>query len=607
VSGDGLDLWSAKAKRGGMADVFLSYARSDRAHAEALVRAIEAQGFSVWWDPHIAAGQEFDQLIAQELQQAGCAVVVWTETSVDSRWVRGEARDAADRGILIPVRFGGVQLPIDVRAIHTTDLDQWNEDSDSPAFRSLVASIRSVLKRPEAIDQPERAQSTKPGICVLPFENISGDPEQSYFSDGITEDIITDLSHISSLDVTSRNSAFTFKGKPTSVPEVARQLRVAYVLEGSVRKVGNRVRITAQLIEGATDKHLWAERYDRDLDDIFAVQDDISRSIVAALKLRLASSESQAIAQRGTSSPEAYRYYLMARRYWLGGWARHRPVIVRLCEKALQLDPEYARAWALQSIAQSDIRFTADTSGQYGLEAAERALELDPNLAEAHAAKARILAARGKLDEAWEYHKRALVLDPESYEANVGAARWALYARKPQQALQYLTVACKSDATDVWAPGMSVQVYEELGDQKGAAAAAAECLARAEKALEGEGDNSSVLAFGVGALVRLGKIDRARDWAELVLLLDPDNSNAVYNTGCGMAKAGETDLALDLLAQVMGKIGWEGLNWIQRDGDWADLREHPRFLALMDEAKRRLQAEQPETEDSAAVETTGDA
>jgi len=579
-----------------MADVFVSYARADRARVEPLVHAMEAHGFSVWWDSHIAAGQEFDGLIAQELQQAGCVLAVWTETSVASRWVRGEARDAADRGILVPIRFGGVQLPLDARAIQTTDFDDWNDDPSSPAFQAVATSIKSLLKRPAASEAPERSRSTNPAICVLPFENISGDPEQTYFSDGITEDIITDLSHISSLDVTSRNSAFVYKGKPISIPEVARQLRVGYVLEGSVRKVGNRVRITAQLIEGATDKHLWAERYDRDLDDIFAVQDDISRSIVAALKIRLGSSESRAIAQRGTSSPDAYRFYLMARRYWMGGWARRLPVIVRLCEKALELDPEYARAWALLSICQADIRFTADNSGQYGLEAAERALELDPNLADAHAAKARILAARGRYDEAWEFHQRALALDPESYEVNVGVARWAIFTHKPEQALEYLAAASSADAADVWAPGMAIQVYEELGDEEGVTAAARECLTRVDKALQAEQDNTHALAFGIAALVRLGEIDRARDWAELVLLLDPENMNALYNTACGMAKAGQTDLALDLLTQVAAMTGLEGLFWIREDSDWAGLHEHPRFVSIMNGAERRLTARQREPE-----------
>src|SRR5262249_30968121 len=156
-------------------------------------------------------------------------------------------------------------------------------------------------------------------ICVLPFANMSGDREQEYFSDGISEDIITDLSKVSALAVVSRNTAFTFKGKNVDVAQITKQLKVSYVLEGSVRKAGGRVRITAQLIEAATDNHVWAERYDRDLSDIFALQDEISEAIVKALKLRLLPEEKKAIEQRGTSNPEAYNLYLMARQFSVSG------------------------------------------------------------------------------------------------------------------------------------------------------------------------------------------------------------------------------------------------------------------------------------------------
>ena len=594
-----------------MSRIFLSYARDDADAAAQLAEGIAHAGHEVWWDHHLHGGSRFAKEIDRALKDAEAVVVLWSEASINSAWVQDEAAEGRDSERLVPVSIGSAKPPLGFRQFHTIDLGSWNGRDQPEALDELLDAIVRTCGSDEREANVASSNSTAStqqttSICVLPFENISGDPEQSYFSDGITEDIITDLSHVSSLDVTSRNSAFVYKGRRISIPDVARELRVGYVLEGSVRKAGNRVRITAQLIEGATDKHLWAERYDRDLDDIFAVQDDISRSIVAALRIRLGSSESRAIAQRGTNSPEAYRLYLMARRYWVGGWSRRRSVIIRLCEKALELDPEYARAWALLSICQADLRFTADNSGQYGLEAAERALELDPNLADAHAAKARILAARGKYDEAWEYHRRALALDPESYEVNVGAARWAVYTHKPKQALEFLTAASKADATDVWAPGMAVQVHEELGDEKGAAAAARECLARVEKVLEAEHDNTNALAFGVSSLVRLGEIDRARDWAELILLLDPEG-NALYNTSCGMAKAGETELALNLLAQVLSKIGLEGLLWIRRDSDWAAFHGDPRFEELMSEAERRLAAEgsghEPVSKDTQAVES----
>src|SRR5512137_580569 len=242
-----------------MADVFVSYARTDKARVAPIVAAIEARGWSVWWDPEIDAGQQFDDQIEAELLAAAAVVVVWTATSVSSRWVRGEAREAADRNILVPVRFDAARLPMDVRAIHTIDLDQWGEDPASAAFQDLARALESMITRRRKATSgtqsaagaaaPTASAQPRVSICVLPFSNMSGDLEQEYFSDGISEDIITDLSKVSALAVVSRNTAFTFKGKNVDLPQVARQLKVNYVLEGSVRHAGGRFRITAQLIE----------------------------------------------------------------------------------------------------------------------------------------------------------------------------------------------------------------------------------------------------------------------------------------------------------------------------------------------------------------------
>ena len=189
-------------------------------------------------------------------------------------------------------------------------------NSDLPK-KVIGAAVQS--RRVTAPPAKKPAKSERPSICVLPFANMSGDPEQEYFSDGISEDIITDLSKISALHVVSRNTAFTFKGKAVDVGQVASQLKVSHVVEGSVRKAAGRVRITAQLIDGANDSHLWAERYDRDLNDIFAIQDEISRAIVDALKVKLLPEEEKAIEQRGTENVDAYNLFLMARqsfRHW---------------------------------------------------------------------------------------------------------------------------------------------------------------------------------------------------------------------------------------------------------------------------------------------------
>src|ERR1700745_1706848 len=202
-----------------MADVFVSYSRSDKTRVAPLVAAIQAKGWSVWWDPSIAAGQQFDDQIEAELLAASAVLVVWTPTSVASRWVRGEARDAAERDILVPVRFDNARLPIDARAIQTTDLDNWGEDPTSASFQDLIRSLSAVIERqrlskaamPAATSAPSPAPRV--AICVLPFANMSGDQEQEYFSDGITEDIITDLSKVGALSVASRNSAFVYKAK----------------------------------------------------------------------------------------------------------------------------------------------------------------------------------------------------------------------------------------------------------------------------------------------------------------------------------------------------------------------------------------------------------
>ena len=274
--------------------------------------------------------------------------------------------------------------------------------------------------------RPHRSEGARVSICVLPFANMSGDAEQEYFSDGISEDIITDLSKVSSLAVVSRNTAFSFKGKNVDIAQIAKQLKVSYVLEGSVRKAGGRVRITAQLIEVSKDNQVWAERYDRDLSDIFALQDEISQAIVKALKLKLLPEEKKAIEQRGTTNLEAYNLYLMARQFSVTGNygnVRRCEAIIRLCRSATEIDPNYATAWALMAVAQAALKFYFNGPGDGGLAAAERALSLDEKLAEAHAAKARVLTSESRYDEALVEIEAALRLDPESFEVNTAAAR----------------------------------------------------------------------------------------------------------------------------------------------------------------------------------------
>lgn len=578
-----------------MADIFLSYARADKARVAALVAAFESMDLSVWWDPEVTPGEEFDDAISTALDAAKVVIVVWTPISVASRWVRGEARVGADRGVLVPVRFESAMLPIDVRAIQTIDLDRWNGDTQSAEFQLLLrtvhAKIDGAANRPGRDMSPTQPKRRRTSICVLPFVNMSGEAEQEYFSDGISEDIITDLSKVAAISVIARNTAFTFKGKSVDIPQVARQLNTSHVLEGSVRKAGNRVRISAQLIDGVKGNHVWAERYDRELSDIFALQDEISEAIVAALKINLLPEEKKAIEARGTNNVEAYNLYLMARQYSVTGNfgnAQRNEAIVRLCQSAIEIDSGYARAWALMAGAQGSLRLHLRREGDGGLAAAERALELDENLAEAHAAKATVLISRADYDGAISEIETALRLDVDCYEAHVAAARWYYAQHQLDEAIPHFEKAASQMENDYWAAGMLVSCYKGIGDGEGAASAARRSLKRAEKAIAQDPGSGSAMSFGVGALAQLAQVERAKEWAARARLLDPDNLNMLYNIGCAMIHLGEHDTAFEMFTPGFEKLGVEALNWAKADPDLDPIRDDPRFAAMLSAAEERL-------------------
>ena len=376
------------------------------------------------------------------------------------------------------------------------------------------------------------------------------------------------------------------------MPQVARQLKVSHVLEGSVRKAGGRVRITAQLIDGATGGHIWAERYDRDLNDIFALQDEISQAVVAALKLKLLPEERKAIDQRGTTNLNAYKLYLMARQYSIAGNfgdARRSDAIIRLCQRATELDPNYARAWALMAGAQGALRFFNARGGDGGLAAAEQAIALDPNLAEAHAARAKVLTRNGLDDEARAEVETALRLDPDSYEANSAAADWHYLARRLPEAIPFFEKAAAVAENDWKSLGMLVGCYEHVDDAEGARRTARRVLDRVEGIIAQDPENGSAIGFGVSALATLNESERAREWIERALLLDPDNANMRYNFACAMIRSfHDPDAALNLLEPVLEKIHFEPLRWVKADADLDPIRDDPRFKRMLAAAEARL-------------------
>ncbi|HJP99584.1 MAG TPA: TIR domain-containing protein [Rhodanobacteraceae bacterium] len=586
-----------------MADVFVSYARADKARVAPLVDAIEGKGWSVWWDPEITPGQEFDDQIDAEIDAAKAVLVIWTPTSVASRWVRGEAREAAERGILVPVRFEQARLPMDVRAIHTTDLDQWNDDPASAKAQEFLRALGAMIAKSQAAQSAKvgSASATAPAadnpkrfsICVLPFVNMSGDSEQEYFSDGITEDIITDLSKVSALAVASSNSAFMYKGKHADIQKVVHELKVTHVLEGSVRKAGGRVRINAQLIDGATNNHVWAERYDRDASDIFAIQDEISQAIVKALRLRLLPEEKKAIERRGTNSADAHDLYLMARQIYITNQEadeRSARAIVRTCTRATEIDPGYAQAWALIAVGYRSLRGLGVQSDD-GMEAAEKALALDPELVEAHAVKAYILLMNNEMAAASAEAAVALKLDPESYEANRSAGRLNYQLHRYDEAIRLYEKAAGLMEADLNSAMMLISSYNALGNVAGMRRAAEMAHRRAEAILARDQNNSGVVAYSAYALAAAGDNERAKTRMNRALLMDPENWNMRYNFACALSVyLKDREAALDMLESVYATITDVFLPYAEADPDFAFLRDDPRYQAMVAAAEVRLAA-----------------
>jgi adenylate cyclase len=511
--------------------------------------------------------------------------------------VQDEAAEGRDSGRLIPMALDDTKPPLGFRQFHTIDLSGWNGEETrlEPVLRAIAKLVGDQAAAPQS--PPARANAG-PSICVLPFSNMSGEPEQEYFSDGISEDIITDLSKVSALSVVARNSAFMFKGAAVDIPAVARQLGVSHVLEGSVRKSGTRVRITAQLIDGKAGDHVWAERWDRDLTDVFAIQDEISRAIVAALKIKLLPEEKEAIENRGTGSVEAYDLYLMARQYWIAGNhgdRRREERVIRICTRATEIDPDYARAWALLAIAQSSLRYGFNNVSTIddGSAAARRALALDPSIAEAHCPLARVLAERGKFAEADIEIAAALRLDPDSWEVNKEAARMFYRQRRIDEATHHFEKATEVMESDFHAWGMLFTCYKAQGREEMTIPTSRMLFKQVERVLKEDPDNGSALSLGAAALAILDQPERARQWIDRAILIDPDNLNMRYNFACALTNTGDSEGAIAMLGEILARCSDTIVKIAESDVDLDPLREDPRYVAMIADAKQRLGLSSP--------------
>ncbi len=420
-------------------------------------------------------------------------------------------------------------------------------------------------------------------IAVLPFADMSPAKDQDYFCEGIAEEIINALTKIDALQVASRSSAFAFKGKNQDIRQVGEQLSVATVMEGSVRKAGNRLRITAQLIKVADGYHLWSERYDRDLEDVFAVQDEIAANIVKALRLVLTDDEKRAIERPHTDNVEAYEFYLRGRQFYYQFREKGLQFARRMFTRAIEIDPGYARAYAGIADCSSQLYKYWDASAanlEQADSASRKALELAPDLAEAHAARGFALTLGGSHEVANREFETAIRLDPKLYEGYLYYANGRFAEGKLAEAAKLYEQASSVRTEDYQALGLAGMCYAGLGLETQGRPVFEKAVRAAERHIELNPDDPRAYYLGAIAWCRLGQVEKGLEWGDRALALDPDDAGVLYNVACLNAVGGRPERALAHLEHAV-QNGFGHREWIEHDPDLESLRSHPRYQALL--------------------------
>ncbi|MGA7624247.1 MAG: protein kinase [Candidatus Acidiferrales bacterium] len=455
---------------------------------------------------------------------------------------------------------------------------------------SLLADLQKLKReldsgRASAAGPAVVAEAAEKSLAVMYFENLSSDKEDEYFRDGMTEDIITEISKIRELRVFPRAAVLAFRDKTVTGPEVGRELNALYVLTGSLRRSGNRLRITGQLIETRTGHSVWAERYDRQLEDVFAIQDEIAQAIARALKVILTEKEKQEIKKAPTADVQAYDYYLRGRQFFHQLRRKGFEYARQMFARAIVIDPGYARAYAGVADCSSFLYMywaTTDDNLREADRASRKAVELDPDSGEAHASRGLAVSLSKNFKEAENEFEIAIRLDPKLFEAHYFYARASFQQGDMEKAARLFEQACIVKPQDYQAATLLGTVYRSLGKTTEANAAAQRALQMAEKHLELHPDDARALYLGAGNLACNGERERALEWVNRALAIDSEEPSILYNSACVFSNLGSTDEALDCLEKALApsKGHWYR-QWAAKDADLDALRNLPRFQALM--------------------------
>ena len=439
------------------------------------------------------------------------------------------------------------------------------------------------IRRDRLASQDQGRADDRPSIAVLPFLDLSPERDQEYFCEGVAEEILNALTPIRNLHVAARSSSFQFTPQAGDVREAGRRLGVRTILEGSVRKSGGKLRVTAQLVNVSDGYHIWSKVFDEDLEDVFAIQNEIAASIAETLVETLSEQEREAIRAVPRTHIDAYDYYLRGRQFF----KRFRKLDIeharQMFWQALDIDPSFALAWAGYADCHSFLMMYADPNpahAQQADRASRRALDLGPELAEAHASRGLACLVGRDFETAEAAFRKALELNPQLFEAYYYYARTRFHQGDLVGAAELFRKAADTDPADYQSRCLRVQILRGTGHTALAIEEAREAVQVLEKHLEWYPDDARGLHLGAGSLIALGQIERAKNWLRRALELDPDDPIVLYNVACNFATLGETDESLDYLEQAV-EHGTVSSDWMRNDEDLVSLRGSPRFAALL--------------------------
>jgi serine/threonine protein kinase/Flp pilus assembly protein TadD len=448
--------------------------------------------------------------------------------------------------------------------------------------------IKEVLKDLGNItlDSQKPKENSPASIAVLSFKDMSPQKDQDYLCEGLAEELINALTKIKTLHVSARTSAFAFKDKQVDIREIGSKLNVETVLEGSVQKSANRLRITAQLINVDNGYHIWSERYDREMKDVFEIQDDITENIVQALKMVLTTEERKSITFEQTTDIEAYEFYLRGRKFFHQQQNKHQEAIA-LFTKATEIDPNYALAYCGLADCYSLIYLYWD-SDEVNLQRAEnagrKAVEINPELAEAHASLGFAVSLKKDFNEAVKEFEKSINLNPQSFEAYYYYGRMCFARGDFEKTASLFEKAIKVRPEDYQTPALLTSIYRSLGDNTKLHEAQVMTKDKAKRHLDLNPDDVRAYYLGAGALLQLGEIEKGEEWIQKAIALDPDNASTLYNSACFYSQINNVDKSIECLQRAI-ECGYAHKEWLENDSDLDPIRNDPRFAEIISKMK----------------------